>query len=140
MKMKNISDATVETGDVASLLQFSWLKGDTWLPLEYNEIASGRPGWQTIQFSEPVCTRGLRMLNRNPKQNHRSVYRIRTIQDFAAATQLRICREGDNIHVYVNDNELATVVHSRLGSAKVGLWSDGAADVNVANTFFFPIY
>lgn len=134
------SDATEETGDVASLLQFSWLKGDTWLPLEYNEVASGRPGWQTIQFSEPVCTRGLRMLNRNPKQNHRSVYRIRTIQDFAAATQLRICREGDNIHVYVNDNELATVTHPRLGSATVGLWSDGAADVNVANTFFFPIY
>ncbi|MBO4443434.1 MAG: family 43 glycosylhydrolase [Bacteroidaceae bacterium] len=133
------SDATSETGDVVSLLQFSWLDGDTWRPLEYEEIPSGREGWQTIQFA-PVLTRGLRMLNRNPKQNHRSVYRIRTVQDFAAATQLRIDRSGNDIHVYVDDDELATVTHPRLGEAQVGLWSDGEADLHVSNTLFYPVY
>lgn len=136
----DIQNTTVsETGDVASLLQFQWLEGDTWRPLEYTEDAPYRAGWQTIRF-DPVRTRAIRMLNRNPRQNHRSVYRIRTTRDFASATQLRINRDAGIIHVYVDDDEVAAIEHPRLGSARVGLWSDGAADVHVANTLCFPVY
>lgn len=125
--------------DIASQLQISWLDGSTWRPLEYEETASGHPGWQKITFP-PVRTTALRMINAHPTQYSRLIYRILTERSSAADCQLRVEKRGATLHLFVDDEELSTVTTPRLTAARIGFLSDGQAQLHVANTLYYPVY
>ena len=124
--------------DMASLMDFSWLDGDTWRKIEYKTVGSGHPGWQKITFPT-VRTRALRMINSNPHDNNRNIYRIKTCRDFAATCQLRVDRRGKSIHIFADNRELATVSLKKNVPARTGLHSDGAADLRAANVLYYVV-
>lgn len=124
--------------DVASHIDFYWLDGDTWRKIEYKTEESGHPDWQKITFA-PVCTRGLRLINKNPRDYGHNTYRIKTGRDFSATCQLRIDRRGKTIHVFADNRELATVNLKNNIPAHTGLYSDGTADVHAANVLYYVV-
>ena len=125
--------------DIASQLQFSWLDGDTWRPLDFSEVESTHPGWQKIAFPA-VRTTALRMINADPKQNSRLIYRIMTERSAAANYQLRVEKRGTDFHLYVDDREITTITNPQLPSSRTGFISDGQAQLHVANTLYYPVY
>ena len=64
---------------------------------------------------------------------------METRRDVAAQYQLRVERRGDAIVVYVDRNEVGRFQINQLPPARVGLFNDGQARVNVMNTFYYRI-
>ena len=125
--------------DMASRMTLSWLDGDTWRPLSYtSSVDENRADWQKLSFS-PVKTRALRFINADPTYHNRNIYRIGTVEEFAADCQLRIEKRGADIRIYV-DNDLMTTVSTRSAKpARIGLWSDGVADASVQNMLYYIV-
>ena len=128
-----------ESGESAiATQQVSYLDGDTWRPLTIKIKPSAYPGVDEATFN-PVSTRAIRLINRDPVDHQRHVYRMETRRDVAAQYQLRVERRGDTIVVYVDRNEVGRYQINQLPPARVGLFNDGQARVNVMNTFYYRI-
>lgn len=128
-----------ESGESAiATQQVSYLDGDTWHPLAIKIKPSAYPGVDEATFN-PVSTHAIRLINRNPVDHQRHVYRMETRRDVAAQYQLRVDRRGDTVVVYVDRNEVARYQINQLPPARVGLFNDGQARVNVMNTFYYRI-
>lgn len=122
--------------DMAALFQIDYLKGDKWISLPAQSVSeSGHPAWQQLCF-DPVCTRALRFINKNPEDTHRHLYKIKVNNLFSAAYQIRIARDGTKLHVFVNDKEIASPnVGNRSG--RVGLFSDGRSTIHIRDVLYY---
>ncbi len=129
----------VDLPSMASLLQFSWLDGDTWHPLSYTEEPYFHPGWQKITFPT-IRTKALRMINADPTSYGRHIYRIKTGRACASDCQIRVEKRDSLLYVYVDDREIACVRNRYIPVARVGLFSDGDSALHVANTLYYPVY
>jgi GH43 family beta-xylosidase len=139
-KSLNIKERTEKLfrKDMAGRLTFSWLDGDTWKELKYNETESENPGWQKISFPA-VRTRALRIINKDPVDYNRNIYRIKTVRDFSSNNQVRIDKRGGDIHIFVNDNEMNVVKLKKPTPTRIGLYSDGTANITVSNILYYKI-
>ena len=124
--------------DMAARMDIAWLDGTTWRKLEYKTVASGRPGWQKIVFPQ-IKTTAIRMINRDPLDNNRNIYRIMAGCDFAANVQLRIEKRGRDVRIFADNRHLGTVKMETDSPAHVGLYSLGTSDVYVANSLWYAI-
>ena len=124
--------------DMAARMDIAWLDGDTWRKLEYKTVDSGRPGWQKIVFPQ-IKTKAIRMINRDPHDNNRNVYRIMAGCDFAANVQLRIEKRDRDVRIFADNRYLGTVKMGTDSPARVGLYSLGTSEVHVANSLWYAI-
>ena len=124
--------------DMAGNFDISWLEGDTWRPLSYNKEA-GNNAWQTITFPQ-VKTRGIRFINSDPQQGRRLIYKLKTTRAFESDMQLRVEKRGADINVFVGNRLLSTVKEKTAVPTRVGLYSDGNADVRAKSLLFYPVF
>lgn len=121
---------------IADTQTYSWLDGDTWRPLQCKKEPSANPAFERLTFA-PVLTKGLRMINADPTDHSRNIYRIRTKRQFAAAQQLRVEKDGRILHVFVDNREIVALTMKKDLAARIGVFSDGNAEVSVADMLWY---
>lgn len=124
--------------DVAATQRLSWLDGDTWRPLAYRVVESEHPAWQRVEVDR-VRTRALRLINSEPTDMHRNVYRMKVGSDRQTVNQLRVDRRGADMHVFVNGVCHATLRLPANVPTRCGLVSDGRASVTVGNALYYVV-
>jgi hypothetical protein len=125
--------------NIIGKMQLSYLDGDTWRELNYNEAESDSYDWQRITF-KPFFTNALRMVNKDPNDYNRNVYRVKIETDFSSTYQLRIEKKEQNIHVFINNTEMFDMLQKDKKPGRIGLYSDGKAAVTVANSLYYKVY
>lgn len=140
-KSLNIDECTDKhfRNDMAGRLTFAWLDGDTWRELKYANAPSEHPGWQKMTFPT-IRTRALRMINKDPLDHNRNIYRIKTVDDFSANNQLRIDKRGGELHIFINDKEMEIIKTRKPVPTRIGLYSDRTADVTVSNMLYYRVF
>jgi len=136
----SISERTqrIFRNDMAGMFDIAWLDGDTWRKLDYTETACDHPGWQRISFPA-VKTRALRMINKNPRDHNRNIYRIKATAAMQSDNQLRVDRRGRQLHIFLNDREMSAVTLKNDVPTRIGLYSDGTADVTAKNILYYHV-
>lgn len=122
--------------NMASLLNMSYLEGDTWKPLKPTVAEPLQPGWQHLEFPE-IKTLALRMINCRPHDELRHVYRIKTEVNFSANIQLRIEKQDNIVRVFANNRLMDVVTMKKARPSRVGLHSDGLARVVVKDMLWY---
>lgn len=126
--------------DMAGIMTLEYLDAITnqWIPLSYTETASDNAAWQKVTFS-PVRTKAIRMINKDPRQNDRNIYKVKTCRDFEANNQLRIEKRDTDIHIFVGQRELQTIRLKKSAPSRVGLFSNAGESVKVSNTLYYIV-
>ncbi len=136
--------------DMAGRMTLEYLDADDnnrWKTIDYQPVSGdeGSAAWQQVVFPA-VKTTALRLINRDPTQHHRLVYKLKTTRQFEACQQLRIERRADNVAIYVGNEKKAEVVLPRASKkaetspARIGLYSDGQADVILRSNLYYPVF
>ncbi len=103
---------------------------DRWLPLKQIQRKAGfHPAFDAVTF-EAVKAEGLRFVNKDPSDQNHYVYKLWVSELSRVVYNLRIIRQGNELIVWLNGKEVATVKHA-LPPSKVGLFTTrGSARFN----------
>jgi len=118
--------------------QLSYLDGTTWRPLDVTIGPSTYNGYEEVKF-DAVQTRAIRMINSEPTDLQRHVYRIETRCDLASQYQLRVERREGELYIYLDNHEMEHILLSHSLPARIGLFSDGKDSVFVENSLYYPV-
>ncbi len=126
--------------DMAGMMTLEYLDGATgkWMPISYTEGQTGNRAWQKVDFPK-VKTRALRMINKDPTQTARNIYRIQTHRTFEQDGQLRIEKRGQELVIFYGTRHITTLHLRRNAPARTGFFTDGQADVTVGNVLYYAI-
>lgn len=126
--------------DMAGMMTLEYLDGatDKWMPITYTIGKSNNAALQMVTFPA-VKTKAIRMINKNPHQNDRNIYKIQTRRLFEQNNQIRVEKRGKDLHIFCGTRELQTLTLNKPVPTQVGLFSDGNADVRVDNTLYYKI-
>ncbi|WP_462374701.1 family 43 glycosylhydrolase [Segatella buccae] len=124
--------------DVAATQNISYLDNGKWVPLSYKIATSPNPEWQKIEFQK-IKTRALRFINATPTDMQRNIYRIKVGEERQSVNQLRIDRQGKEIHIFLNNRDYGYVTLKKDLPTRCGLFSDGQATVTVNNTLYYVV-
>lgn len=140
-KALNLSERTKKSfhQDIIGKMQFCYLDGDAWRELNYDKAESDSYAWQKITF-KPIMSNALRMINKDPNDYNRNIYRVKIGTDFSSTYQLRIEKRQQNLHVFINNIEMFDIKQKCKRPGRIGLYSDGKAVVTVANTLYYKVY
>lgn len=122
----------------AETVKWSWLDRDTWREIQPTVTPAEEDQWENVQFPT-IRTTAIRTINADPRNYDRPFYRIRTRRDFKADYQLRMEKEGPELHLFVDNREVALLTVKDSIPWRAGLFSDGAAPVRVSNTLWYHI-
>lgn len=124
--------------DMAGMMTLEYLDGatDKWMPVRYTEGQTRNRAWQKVEFPK-VKTHALRMINKDPRQADRNIYRIQTHRTFAQDCQLRIEKLGRELVIFYGTRHITTLRLAKDTPARTGLFSDGQADVTVGNVLYY---
>lgn len=118
--------------------QLSYLDGTTWRPLDVTIGPSTYNGYEEVKF-DAVQTRAIRMINSEPTDLQRHVYRIETRCDLASQYQLRVERREGELYIYLDNHEMEHILLKHSLPARIGLFSDGKDSVFVENSLYYPV-
>ena len=128
--------------DMAGRMTLEYLDaadGNRWKPVDYQTVDSPLPAWQRVVFPA-VTTQALRLINVDPTEHSRLVYKLKTTRDFQQQNQLRVEKRGRQLHVFVNNRCLATVDMPKAVPARIGLYSDPGVQAVLRSDLYFPVY
>lgn len=128
--------------DMAGRMTLEYLDADDnnrWKTISYTTADSPLAAWQRVQFPA-VKTQALRMINNDPTQHHRLIYKLKTTRDFQQQNQLRVEKRGAQVHLFVNNRELATVDMPKAEPARIGLYSDPGTKATLRSNLYYPVY
>ena len=69
----------------------------------------------------------------------RNIYRIKVGEERQSVNQLRIDRQGKEIHIFLNNRDYGYVTLKKDLPTRCGLFSDGQATVTVNNTLYYVV-
>ena len=101
--------------------------------------------WQKVTFPA-VKTTALRLINQDPTQHHRMVYKLMTTRDFEQCLQLRIEKRNGLVSTFLHNRLIDVTALPKVKKAatlpptRIGLFSDGEAQVTVTNDLYYPIF
>jgi len=126
--------------DMAGLMTLEYLdtKTDKWKAIEYHPSQSENRAWQQVAFPQ-VKTRALRMINKDPRQNSRNIYQIKTSRAFSQDCQLRVEKRGMKLYVYYDERLIETLSLSSDSPTRLGLFNQGQTPVIVGNTQCYAV-
>jgi GH43 family beta-xylosidase len=126
--------------DMAGMMTLEYLDGETdkWMPIDYKETTSDNAAWQTVTFPA-VKTTALRMINKDPRQNDRNIYKIKTRRLFEQDNQIRVEKRGSKLYVFCGQRHVQTLDLGKTATTKAGLFNRGLNDVKIKNTLYYKI-
>ncbi|MBQ8046885.1 MAG: family 43 glycosylhydrolase [Prevotella sp.] len=125
--------------DMAGRFHIDYLDGDTWRKLDYTIAESSHPAWQRITFPA-VRTQALRLINADPEEHSRLVYRVKTTRQFEQINQIRVEKRGADVRIFVGNREMATVTMKKAVPARVGLYASEGAEATLVSDLYYPVY
>lgn len=126
--------------DMAGMMTLEYLdsKTDKWLPIAYEEQPSDNAAWQKVVFPQ-LKTRAIRMINKDPRQNDRNIYKIKTTRNFQQDLQLRVEKRGLNIYIFCGDRLMTTVSLKKQQPSSVALFNESTHQVTVKNILYYVV-
>lgn len=126
--------------DMAGMMTLEYLDivTDKWIPINYVIAESDHKAWQRVVFPR-VKTRALRMINKDPRQNDRNIYKVKTSRAFELSNQLRIEKRGADIHIFLGQREMNTVCLKESIPSRPAIIADAKSDVIVSNTLYYVV-
>lgn len=126
--------------DMAGMMTLEYLDGETdkWVPIDYAETKSDNAAWQTVKFPK-VKTKAIRMINKDPHQNDRNIYKIKTRCLFEQDNQIRVEKRGTALHIFCGQRHVQTVELGKTKPAQVGFFNKGAANAKIRNTLYYKV-
>lgn len=111
-----------------------------WKPVNYQTADSPLAAWQRVVFPA-VTTQALRLINVDPTEHSRLVYKLKTTRLFQQQNQLRVEKRGPRLHVFVDNRCLATVdMPGGAVAARIGLYSDPGVQAVLRSDLYYPVY
>lgn len=126
--------------DMAGMMTLEYLdtQTDKWCPIAYTQALSINRAWQRVTFPQ-VKTRALRMINKNPRQNSRNIYQVKTSRAFCQDCQLRVEKRGMKLYVYYDQRLMQTVSLHRDKPTRLGLSNLGKTLVVIDNILCYTV-
>ncbi|MBD5224368.1 MAG: family 43 glycosylhydrolase [Bacteroidales bacterium] len=117
-----IGDKEIFVDNMFSLMEPAMLEADgSWsvIPTENASVAQN-PAYNVVSF-EPMKGSRLRFINRIPTDGGHHIYDIRLHELFKESYNLRVVRDGDILHLFVDGRDMAELPVKGFGEAIVGL-------------------
>ena len=136
--LTEISQLQIPTGKTDKL-QLCWWDGNTWHQLTPSVSPSEkRKEWECANFPA-IKTTAIRATNSDPTEYGRQIYRIYSKHNFSANYQIRMDKRGKELHLFIDNREMAVLPIEEDLVWRPGLFSDGKAPVHVCNTLWYHI-
>ena len=136
--------------DMAARMTLEYLDeedNNKWKTIDWKTTADNNTSraWQKVTFPA-VKTTALRLINQDPTQHHRLVYKLMTTRAFEQKQQLRIEKRNGQVSTFLNNRLINVTTLPKPKKAatpmptRIGLYSDGQAEVTVTSNLYYPIY
>ncbi|MCM1110865.1 MAG: family 43 glycosylhydrolase [Clostridium sp.] len=134
---ETVGENVVFHDNVFSLVEPAVVAGDgSWKTIDTaGATIASNPMYNAVSF-EPLTARRMRLVNTAPTDGAYHVYDIRIHELFKDSYNLRALRDGNDMHLFVDGEEIATMPVGDFGPSTIGLVSEQGSPEFHGLTYF----